>query len=72
MAGSSGKELTAFNILKKQDFKILAATNLVVLTFIHRIHYRMTSSGRIVRKGVGCICRMSIGGFSATKSGVTD
>lgn len=53
VAGSSGKELIALNILKKQDLKIFAARSLIGSTFIHRAQQRMTNSGRTVKTGVG-------------------
>lgn len=53
VAESSGKALLAFNILRRTDFKILAARCMVGSTMVRRVHQRMTSSGPAKRKGEG-------------------
>lgn len=53
VAESSYRELTAFNILKRKDFKIISSRTLIGGIATHNCFQRMTTSARKVKKGEG-------------------
>lgn len=53
VAESSSKELTAFGILKRSDFKVISSRAILCGVMTHATFQRMTTSGRRVKKGVG-------------------
>lgn len=53
VAEASYKELTAFQILRKGDFKIISTRALIGAIYSHRCHQHMTASFGAEKQGVG-------------------